>query len=196
MSTDAIIVGLGNPGKEYEKTRHNVGFMVVEQFAARHGLRFGTRRMQAALATGQAEGKGVVLAEPQTFMNASGTSVVQLRNWYKVPLDRILIVYDDVDLPFGTVRIRPGGSSGGHNGIKHIIAQLGTQEVPRLRLGVGRPPGGGDAMGHVLKNFAPDERTALADDILPRAADAVEAWLTLDDFEAVMQRVNATKKDG
>ncbi len=195
MSTDALIVGLGNPGKEYERTRHNVGFMAVETLANRHGLRFSTRRMQAILATGQVEGKGVVLAEPQTYMNVSGTSVVQLKNWYKVPLNRILIVYDDVDIPFGTVRIRPGGSSGGHNGIKHIIAQLGTPDVPRIRIGVGRPPGGGDALGHVLKPFAPSERDELADDILPRAADAIETWLTLDDFEAVMQRVNAAKRD-
>jgi len=193
MSTDAIIVGLGNPGKEYEKTRHNVGFMALTRFAAAHGLRFTSKRFQAELATGEVLGKVIALARPQTFMNNSGTTVVQLKQWYKLPPARILIVYDELDLPFGTLRLRPGGSANGHNGIKHIMAQLGTQDVPRLRIGVGRPPGG-DAIGYVLKNFAPNERDALEAEILPDAADAIEAWLTAPDIEAAMQIVNAAKK--
>lgn len=195
MSTDAIIVGLGNPGKEYEKTRHNVGFMALSRFAAAHGLRFTSKRFQAELATGEVAGKVVALAKPQTFMNNSGTTVVQLKQWYKLPPARILIVYDELDLPFGTLRLRPGGSANGHNGIKHVMAQLGTQDVPRLRIGVSRPPGGGDAIGYVLKTFAPAERDALDAEILPDAAAAIEAWLTTPDIEAAMQIVNTAKKD-
>ncbi len=195
MSTDAIIVGLGNPGKEYEKTRHNVGFMALSRFAAAHGLRFTSKRFQAELATGEVAGKVVALAKPQTFMNNSGTTVVQLKQWYKLPPARILIVYDELDLPFGTLRLRPGGSANGHNGIKHVMAQLGTQDVPRLRIGVSRPPGGGDAIGYVLKTFAPAERDALDAEILPDAVAAIEAWLTTPDIEAAMQIVNTAKKD-
>ncbi len=195
MSTDAIIVGLGNPGKEYEKTRHNVGFMAVSRFAAAHGLRFSSKRFQAELATGEVDGKVIALAKPQTFMNNSGTTVVQLKQWYKLPPARILIVYDELDLPFGTLRLRPGGSANGHNGIKHIMAQLGTQDVPRLRIGVGRPPGSGEAISYVLKSFPPAERDLLESEILPAAADAIEAWLNTTDIEAAMQIVNAAKKD-
>ncbi len=194
MSTDAIIVGLGNPGKEYEKTRHNVGFMAARAFRGGARAALFQKRFQAELATGEVVGKVVALAKPQTFMNSSGTTVVQLKQWYKLPPARILIVYDELDLPFGTLRLRPGGSANGHNGIKHVMAQLGTQDVPRLRIGVGRPPGGGDAIGYVLKNFAPTERDALDTEILPDAADAIEAWLTAPDIEAAMQIVNAAKK--
>ncbi len=189
MSTDALIVGLGNPGKEYERTRHNIGFMAVSRFAARNDLRFSGKRMQAELATGQVEGRSVVVARPQTFMNASGTAVQQLMHWYKVPTARVLIVYDEADLPFGTLRIRPAGSAAGHNGLRSIIASLGTDAVPRLRLGIGRPAGGGKAMGHVLKLFAPSEREPLEREILPAAADAIAHWLTRD-MDEVMRLVN------
>ena len=193
MAIDALIVGLGNPGKEYERTRHNIGFMALTRFAAANGLRFSGRRMQAEVATGQADGKAVVLARPQTFMNDSGTSVGQLVRWYKVPTRRLLVVYDEVDLPFGTLRIRPSGSAAGHKGLSSIIAALGTSDIPRLRLGIGRPPGGGKAMGHVLKLFAPSERERLEKEILPAAADAVAYWLIHDDFDDVMRVVNAPR---
>lgn len=193
MATDALIVGLGNPGKEYERTRHNIGFMAVSRFAAAHGLRFSGKRMQAEIASGPAEGLSVVLARPQTFMNASGTSVAQLVHWYRVPMARTLIVYDEVDLPFGTLRYRPAGSAAGHKGMGDIIRALGTNAVPRLRLGIGRPPGGGQAMGHVLKSFAPSERDALERDILPAAVDAIADWLTHTDQEEVMRLINAPR---
>lgn len=193
MPVDALIVGLGNPGKEYERTRHNIGFMAVSAFAKRYELRFSGKRMQAEIATGQAEGRSVVVARPQTFMNASGTSVGQLVHWYKVPMHRILVVYDEVDLSFGTLRLRPGGSAAGHNGLRSIIQSLGTQEIPRLRLGIGRPAGGGKAMGHVLKLFAPSERDTLTNEILPAAAEAIHLWLTRD-MEEVMREVNSPRE--
>jgi PTH1 family peptidyl-tRNA hydrolase len=190
---DALIVGLGNPGKEYERTRHNIGFIAVSAFARRYDMRFSGKRMQAEIATGQAEGMSLVVARPQTFMNASGTSVGQLVHWYKVPTHRMLIVYDEVDLPFGALRIRPSGSAAGHKGLGSIIQALGTQEIPRLRLGIGRPPGGGKAMGHVLKLFAPAERLALEKEILPDAVEAIRLWLT-HDMDEVMRVVNAPRE--
>jgi PTH1 family peptidyl-tRNA hydrolase len=193
VATDALIVGLGNPGKEYERTRHNIGFMAVTRFAHANDLRFSGKRMQAEIATGAAAGKSVVVARPQTYMNSSGTSVSQLVHWYKVPSHRVLVVYDEVDLPFDTLRIRPSGSAAGHKGMGSIIQALGTQEIPRLRLGIGRPPGGGKAMGHVLKFFAPAERTMLEKEILPAAVDAIALWLTRD-MEEVMRLVNAPRE--
>ncbi len=193
MPIDALIVGLGNPGKEYERTRHNIGFMAVSAFARRYDMHFSGKRMQAEIASGHAEGLSLVVARPQTFMNASGTSVGQLVHWYKVPTRRVLIVYDEVDLPFGMLRLRPSGSAAGHKGIGSIILALGTQEVPRLRLGIGRPPGGGKAMGHVLKLFAPSERTALEKEILPAAVEAIRLWLT-EEMDEVMRVVNAPRE--
>jgi PTH1 family peptidyl-tRNA hydrolase len=190
---DALIVGLGNPGKEYERTRHNIGFMAVSAFARRNDMRFSGKRMQAEIATGHAEGLSVVVARPQTFMNSSGTSVGQLVHWYKVPTRRVLIVYDEVDLPFGTLRLRPSGSAAGHKGIGSIIMALGTQEIPRLRLGIGRPSGGGKAMGHVLKLFAPSERAALEKEILPATIEAIRLWLT-EEMDEVMRVVNAPRE--
>ncbi len=137
MPVDALIVGLGNPGKEYERTRHNIGFMVVSAFARRYDMHFSGKRMQAEIASGHAEGLSLVVARPQTFMNASGTSVGQLAHWYKVPMRRVLVVYDEVDLPFGALRLRPSGSAAGHKGLGSIIQALGTPEIPRLRLGIG-----------------------------------------------------------
>ena len=193
MPIDALIVGLGNPGKEYERTRHNIGFMAVSAFARRYDLRFSGKRMQAEIATGHAEGLSLVVARPQTFMNSSGTSVGQLVHWYKVPTRRVLVVYDEGEMPFGTLRLRPSGSAAGHKGIGSIILALGTQEVPRLRLGIGRPPGGGKAMGHVLKLFAPSERAILEKEILPAAVEAIRLWLT-EETDEVMRVVNAPRE--
>jgi len=193
VPVDALIVGLGNPGKEYERTRHNIGFMAVSMFARRYDMRFSGKRMQAEIASGHAEGLSLVVARPQTFMNASGTSVGQLVHWYKVPTRRVLVVYDEVDLPFGALRLRPSGSAAGHKGLGSIIQALGTPEVPRLRLGIGRPPGGGKAMGHVLKLFAPNERIMLEKEILPDAVEAIRIWLT-HDMEEVMRVVNAPRE--
>jgi PTH1 family peptidyl-tRNA hydrolase len=167
--------------------------MAVTAFAKAYGMRFSGKRMQAELASGIAEGLSVVVTRPQTFMNASGTSVAQLVHWYRVPTRRTLIVYDEVDLPFGILRYRPSGSSAGHKGMGSIIQALGTNDIPRLRLGIGRPAGGGKAMGHVLKTFAPSEREILEKEVLPDAVEAIKLFLTRDDPEEIMRVVNAPR---
>jgi PTH1 family peptidyl-tRNA hydrolase len=156
--TGRLIVGLGNPGPGYARHRHNVGFMVVDRFAERHGFRFGKREANALVATGSFEGEPLALAKPQAYMNRSGAPVRALvRRYTRGPAD-LIVVYDELDLPLGRLRIRKEGSHGGHNGMRDIIAALGTQEFVRVRLGVGRPPSGEDSADHVLSPFTPDER--------------------------------------
>jgi PTH1 family peptidyl-tRNA hydrolase len=139
-------VGLGNPGKEYAAHRHNVGFMVVEALGRAHGLRFSRRKgAKARVAEGEIGAQTILLAQPQTFMNLSGKAVNWLRRAYDIEPERILVVYDDLDLPLGRLRLRPEGGSGGHKGMASIIAWLGTQAFPRLRVGIDRPPGRKDA---------------------------------------------------
>ena len=171
----ALIVGLGNPGKEYADTRHNVGFRTVEELARRARLTWEKPRLKAAQARGVIAGQDAVLAKPQTYMNLSGVSVVQLVKWYKVPLDRLLIVHDDLDLPFGHLRLRAEGSAGGQNGMDSIIEQLRTKAIPRLKIGIGRPRWG-DASGYVLTRFTKEQNADLPD-LIAAAADAVELWL-------------------
>lgn len=185
-----LIVGLGNPGAQYERTRHNVGFRVVEMLAAQHGLSFAKIEHKAMVASGTLLGKRVLLAKPQTFMNLSGDSVVPLARFYKIDPPRILVVCDDIDLPLGTLRIRASGSSGGQNGMKHILERIGTQDIARIRFGVSRPPGRMDPAAYVLTPFKNDEEP-LALETLDRAVKAVEMWLT-DGLEAAMNRYNGT----
>ncbi|MGH2615013.1 MAG: aminoacyl-tRNA hydrolase [Thermomicrobiales bacterium] len=168
-----IVVGLGNPGREYAATRHNLGFMVVDEIARRLSASDRRSRFRAELAETFDDGEKIVLVKPQTYMNLSGTSVREVAHWYKVSPDDILVVADDIDLPFGTLRMRAGGSSGGHNGLKSIFAELDTQDVSRLRLGVGR--GGGHATRQVLTRFSPQEAQELPA-IVRTAADCVLDW--------------------
>jgi PTH1 family peptidyl-tRNA hydrolase len=185
-----LIVGLGNPGKEYAAHRHNIGFRVVDELAHAHGLKFGRQKdAKAQVAGGEMGGREVVLAKPQTFMNESGRAVARLRRAYEIPFERVLVVYDDLDLPLGRLRLRPEGGSGGHRGMRSIIESLGTQAFPRLRIGVGRPPGAMDPAEYVLQPFARDERPLLAE-ILHRAGAAVECWLEAG-VEAAMERFNS-----
>jgi PTH1 family peptidyl-tRNA hydrolase len=172
-----LIVGLGNPGTRYRTTRHNLGFMVVERLA--HDLPPGTTRtrMQAELLETTRCDRRLVLAKPQTFMNDSGTSLAQLVRWYKVELSDLLVIYDELDLPFGTIRLRPNGSAGGHNGLESIIQHLGTQQFPRLRIGIGRPQRG-STVPYVLSGFFAEERPQLPG-IIDRSAEAVQDWLDL-----------------
>jgi PTH1 family peptidyl-tRNA hydrolase len=179
MNTDQIIqelpyliAGLGNPGRQYRYNRHNIGFMALDRLAARLGLTFSRLESKALLAKGTHQGRRVVLAKPQTYMNLSGKAVVSLARFYKVPLVQLLVVYDDVDLPFGTLRLRPAGSSGGQRGMESIIENLGSQEFPRLRLGIGRPPGRMEAGDYVLEDFSRQEMEFLPG-ILDRAVDAI-----------------------
>jgi PTH1 family peptidyl-tRNA hydrolase len=172
-----LIVGLGNPGRDLEFTRHNIGFMVVNQLADRLNLNFSRSQSKALITDGYFQGHKIILVKPHTYMNKSGHPTRALINFYKISLENLLVVYDDVDLPFDTVRLKPSGGSAGHKGIKSIIEQLGTSDFPRLRLGVGRPPGYKNAANYVLKPFNKDEREYLKS-YLERAADAVEKFVS------------------
>ena len=190
MPETYLIVGLGNPGSRYAETRHNVGFKVVDKLAQKHGLIFNKTEHHAQTASGTMLGKRVLLAKPMTYMNASGDAVQPLVSFYKIEPDHILIVGDDIDIPLGTLRLRKAGSSGGQNGLKHILQRLGTQEIARARFGVGRPPGHKEAADHVLAPFKGDE-AILAVEVTDRAVQAVEAWLT-DGIELAMSRYNGS----
>ncbi|MGW3769269.1 aminoacyl-tRNA hydrolase [Actinomadura verrucosospora] len=172
-----LVVGLGNPGPSYAKNRHNAGFMVLDVLAARAGGRFRSHRARADVLEGRLAGKRVVLAKPRTFMNESGGPVKGLRDFYKVPVERVVVVHDELDIPFGAVRLKQGGGDNGHNGLRSITRSLGSKEYPRVRFGVGRPPGRMDPAAFVLKDFSAGERKEL-DFEVDRVADAVEALLT------------------
>ncbi|MHB1000177.1 MAG: aminoacyl-tRNA hydrolase [Armatimonadota bacterium] len=186
MAKTKLIIGLGNPGAEYRDTRHNIGFMVVDTIARRHHMQVKVRRNQAHIAEGTIEGQQVVLAKPMTFMNLSGQAVSGLMRRYRVDLSDVIIIYDDVALPLGKLRIRPAGSAGGHNGIKSIIHCIGSQDFPRVRIGIGSP--GRDMVDHVLSKFHKVEREIVRDSV-ERAADAVEMILT-SGLELAMNRFN------
>lgn len=145
-----IIVGLGNPGREYENTRHNVGFMTVDMLADRFNIEVKRHNFRAVFGEGYIGGQKVVLAKPETYMNLSGWSVMELCNWYKPEHDQLLLIYDDIDIPLGTIRIRGGGSSGTHNGMRSVIYQLGFDDFPRVRVGIGHADGQKGLIAHVL----------------------------------------------
>lgn len=183
-----LIVGLGNPGKDYEKTRHNMGFFVVDELARRHNLSFGRTERKAKVADGMIAGKRVLVAKPQTYMNASGEAVRALVDFYKLDTDALIVISDDLDIPLGTLRLRKTGSHGGQNGVRSIIQHLGTQEFARVRCGIGRPPGKMDPAAYVLRPFAGDD-AILAMQVVSKAADSVETWLR-DGLEIAMTRYN------
>src|SRR3954454_20363859 len=165
-----LIVGLGNPGETYAKNRHNVGFQAVKHLADRYRFAFSEKQNKARLASGTIAGQRVVLAKPFIFMNASGEAVAPLVRWHKLdPSHELLVIYDDMDLPFGTLRARAAGSAGGQNGMRSIIGQLGTETVPRLRVAIGRPPAGWDPRDYVLGNWSKAEAADLPD-LLDRVA--------------------------
>ncbi|MES2476740.1 MAG: aminoacyl-tRNA hydrolase [Verrucomicrobiota bacterium] len=166
-----VIVGLGNPGRQYEDTRHNVGFMLLDRLAAAAGVPFqSVPKWQSHLA--KLPGTGTLLLKPQTFMNLSGRAIQQILSFHKWPAASMLVIYDDVALPLGTLRFREKGSAGGHNGIKSILQHLGSDEFPRLKLGIGGSAPG-EMVGHVLGKFAPDEKLLL-ENMLATAMDAVQ----------------------
>ena len=183
-----LIIGLGNPGAAYRDSRHNIGFMLADRVADKLGVKFSRVESKALLTKGEYQGRRVVLAKPHTFMNLSGQSVGSLVRFYKVPLDNILVAYDDVDLPFGTIRIRPDGGSAGQKGMASIIDRLGTQDFPRLRLGVGRPPGRMDAKDYVLQDFASGEKELLKL-TLDRAAEAALIFVS-EGLDSAMNQFN------
>jgi len=166
-----LVIGLGNPGREYERSRHNLGFLVADELARRSGGRITDRAAKSLTGRVRLGDHEVVLAKPQTMMNLSGLATKSLRAKYDVPLDRVLIIHDDLDLPFGRLRIRKGGSSAGNHGMDSVIESLGTKDVIRFRVGIGRPPGNG--VDYVLSPFTESERAQLPE-IVARVADAVE----------------------
>jgi PTH1 family peptidyl-tRNA hydrolase len=183
-----LIAGLGNPGRQYARNRHNAGFQAIERLADAHQLRFDERRDQAQLARGTIEGVKVALVKPQTFMNLSGRAVSALARFYKVPVERILVVYDDLDLPLGTLRLREQGGSGGHRGMASIIDHLDSQAFPRIRLGIGRPPGRMPPEAYVLQDFDA-EQWAIMEQTYGQAVEAIHSALR-DGFQAAMNRFN------
>jgi len=190
-----LIVGLGNPGSEYASHRHNVGFQVIDSLAESHGLSFARHKpAKARVAEGQIEEQRVLLAKPQTFMNLSGRTVLRLSREREIPPESILVVCDDLDLPLGRLRIRPGGGSGGHKGLRSIIELLDSQDFARLRVGIDRPAGSLDPAEYVLQPFAEEER-AIATVAIERAAQAVETWLA-DGIVAAMDRFNRPSPAG
>ena len=188
-----IIAGLGNPGRSYAHNRHNVGFQCVDRLARRHHLAFDKRQGKGRLALGKIEGRSVILLKPQSFMNESGRSVALLCRYYKVPLERLLLVFDELDLPLGSVRLRSKGGSGGHKGMRSIIAQLGSQDFARVRVGIGRPPGRMDPADYVLRNFGDDERPVI-EDVYDWVVCAAECWLK-DGIEIAMTHFNRNLLD-
>ena len=183
-----VIVGLGNPGPEYAGTRHNAGFWCIDALADRHGITLERRNRSAIIGEGEIEDNSVVLVKPRTFVNHSGAAVSYLRARYSQPIDRLLVVCDDINLAPGKLRLRRKGSAGGHNGIKSVIEAAGSQDFPRLRIGVGRPPQGTGQIEHVIGPMEPDDREVV-DEAVERAADAV-ACLLDHGMDEAMSRYN------
>lgn len=185
-----IIAGLGNPGRKYANTRHNAGYEAIDRLAEKYGIRIETEKFRALTGTGVINGQKVLLLKPLTFMNASGESVRAACDFYKIdPKEAFLVLYDDINLPPGQLRVRAKGSAGGHNGIKSLIQHLGTQEFARVRIGVGEKPEGYDLVDYVLGHF-PEEERATMEDAFSRAADAA-AMLLAEDVHTVMNHFNA-----
>jgi len=186
-----LLIGLGNPGREYRDNRHNFGFMVIDRLIVRLNAQGMKVQSKAIVTTAIYEGRKLILAKPQTYMNLSGQSVQGLMNFYKVPVENVLIAFDDLDLPFGTIRLRPAGGAGGQKGIASAIEQLGTKEVARLRLGIGRPPGRMDPAAYVLQNFSREEMKFLSE-IVDRAADAALTFV-VDGLNKAMNKFNGNQ---
>lgn len=189
-----LIVGLGNPGPQYRNTRHNAGFVVLDRLAAQLGVTFDRSKFDGEIATAQRGNQKVVLLKPQTFMNRSGISVAKAgRNLSNGPRD-LLVVTDDINLPLGRLRFRPGGSAGGHNGLKSLIEHLGTETFARLRMGVGEGESHGETRDHVLSTFTPKERP-IVDQMIERAVEGVLVFLD-EGIERAMERFNGTDPSG
>ena len=200
MENVFLIVGLGNPGAEYARTRHNAGFALVEKLAARWKADWtNERRFGARIARSEQDGRRVLLCQPQTFMNLSGEAVGALKNFYQLPLNRLLVAVDDADLPLGEIRLRPNGGSGGHHGLESIEQHLGANDFARLRLGIGRADGAREITNHVLGRFDAVD-AALMEKVFGRAADQAECWLAdgigkaMNRFNGVVDSANQEKK--
>lgn len=190
MTENYLIIGLGNPGREYKDNRHNIGFMLIDRLAVRIDARGIKLQSKAIVTSGFYEERKLILAKPQTYMNLSGQSVQGLLHFYKIPSENLMVAHDDLDLPLGTIRIRPGGGAGGQRGMASTIERLGTKDFPRLRLGIGRPPGRMAPADYVLQNFSRAEMLIVSE-TLDRAADAVLTFMT-EGLNAAMNRFNGS----
>ncbi|MFC1988055.1 aminoacyl-tRNA hydrolase [Chloroflexota bacterium] len=196
-----LIVGLGNPGRDYANSLHNLGFMCLSHFARTHSIRFDKKQAQARTGSGEVAGIEVIVARPQTYMNRSGQAVSRLVKKFNISLDDLIVIHDDLDLPLGKIRIRQGGSSAGHKGIESIINGLGSQDFPRIRVGIGRPAAGGNSMADreaqivnwVLSSFNSEERKVI-DHVLPQVSEAMVCLLT-EGLTAAMNKYNQVNKN-
>jgi len=188
--TTYLLIGLGNPGREYRDNRHNVGFMLIDRLIVRLNARGMKVQSKAIVTTATYEDRKLILAKPQTYMNLSGQSAQGLLNFYKLPMENMLVAHDDLDLPFGTIRIRPGGGPGGQKGMASTIERLGTKDFPRLRIGIGRPPGRMDPAAYVLQDFSRDEMKTLSE-VVDRAAAAALTFV-VDGLNKAMNKYNGS----
>lgn len=194
MTADTfLLIGLGNPGREYRDNRHNFGFMLIDRLCVRLDARGMRLQSKAIVVSSHYQGRKLLLAKPQTYMNLSGQSVQGLAHFYKLPLEQLLVAHDDLDLPFGTIRVRPGGGPGGQKGVASAIERLGTRDFARLRLGIGRPPGRMDPADYVLQDFSREEMKSVSE-ILDRAADAALCFVT-DGLDKTMNRFNGEVRE-
>ena len=185
-----LLIGLGNPGREYRDNRHNVGFMLIDRLIVRLNARGMKVQSKAIVTSATYEERKLILAKPQTYMNLSGQSAQGLLNFYKIPMENMLIAHDDLDIPFGTIRIRPGGGPGGQKGMASTIERLGTKDFPRLRIGIGRPPGRMDPAAYVLQDFSRDEMKMLSE-VVDRAAEAALTFV-VEGLNKAMNKYNGS----
>lgn len=184
-----LVAGLGNPGIHYRHNRHNIGFMVIDALADQLGIKMKRVKSKAVFSEGKIGEKSLILVKPQTFMNLSGKSIGPLVHFFKVPLQNVIIVHDDLDIPLGTLRIRPKGGTGGQQGMRSILTTLGSNDIPRLRIGIGRPPGRMDPADYVLHDFDPDQKADLSD-VLERATKALVTFI-IDGLDKAMNNFNS-----
>lgn len=186
-----LIVGLGNPGVEYAATRHNIGFDMITYLSDKYNIPVNSREGKALVGKGILAGEKVMLAQPQTYMNLSGESVRALMDYYKIDIEDLMVIYDDISLDVGQIRMRGKGNAGGHNGIKNIIQHTGTQEFARIKIGVGQKPEGGDLVKHVLGRFSREE-DGMFRDVFALAEEGLLAWLQ-EDMKSAMNKVNGRR---
>jgi PTH1 family peptidyl-tRNA hydrolase len=183
-----IIVGLGNPGARYENTRHNMGFQALDYISSKYSVRIDKLKHKALIGDGEIEGRRVLLVKPQTYMNASGECVRDILEWYKASTANLIIIYDDIDLAVGRIRVRPKGSAGTHNGMRSVLYQIESEDFPRIRIGINRPPENWDLADYVLSRFTAEEKTDVEASII-KTADALSVILT-QGIETAMNRFN------
>jgi peptidyl-tRNA hydrolase, PTH1 family len=184
-----LIVGLGNPGRQYEKTRHNIGFEVIDSLSDRFSITLNTAKFKGIYGVGHVNGEKLILLKPLTYMNLSGESISAIMDYYQIEIEDLVVIYDDLDLPVGKIRLRQKGSAGGHNGIKSTIAHLGTQEFNRIRVGIDRPNNGMSVSDYVLNRFSKEELEEMSKVVLT-CLEAIECWLEYP-FLQVMNRYNS-----